>query len=404
MKKYWIVMAISIMILAIIGTFYMQSIWAQDKKPVFMIETINGNEQEIEPLLLGGYYNDGLNYLNYMGVDFEIDLEGIKYFGEQSFFERINEIYGGIGSERIKQLQKDHRYFMRGKHYNINAYFENEDYLAYGNVSYKNPYDTSRELQFSVSVLDKQKDKTISFEHLVPNSGDFLYLDPMKVQVNGDQLYVITQNEMRENSSTHLHVYTFDIAEKKLLNEEVLLETESKGNEFTYVEKIYGSDPTQESEYVAFIKRIMEPSEEGFDETIQEDLVIYDLTANTTKVIDLSDLTEYGYPDFLDEQTIYLTDTTDDGVLSISSYDIKSEQITVHKEGLTLDPTVAKNIGFNDGKLYFVDSYVDNETPAHIMVIDLQNGETLYEGEIVPETQKGSVGKENLNIYNVSFR
>jgi len=405
MKKYWSVIAISVMIVASIGTFYMQSIWAENEKPVFMIETINGNEQEIEPLLLGGYYNDGLNYLDYTGVDFEISLEGIKYFGEQSFFERINENYGGIGSERIKQFQKDHRHFMRGKYYSINSYFENEEYLAYADVSYKNPYEVSSELQFSIAVLDKQKNKTTSFEHLVPNSGDFWYLDPVKVQVIDDQLKVITQNDMREDDSRKIHQYTFDLTKKKLLSEEVILSIENKENEYIEMEQLNVDDPTKESEYVAFVKRSMEPNEEGYLESVTgEDLVVYDLTANTSEIINLENLAEHGYPEYLDGQHIYLTNTDDNGVLNVSVYDIKSEQIIDHIEGPALDNEIAKTTAFNDGKLFIVDSYIDYETPAYITVIELQNGETVFEGEIVREDQKGAIEKASLNIYNVFFK
>src|SRR5690625_4729725 len=154
MKKYWILIVISVVMVATIGTFYMQSVMAGNNKPVFTIEKINGDEKEIESLLLSGFYDDGLNYL---GEDLEISLEGIKYFEDRSFFERIKEDYG---SERIKQLQKEYRHFMRGKNYSLNSYFENEDYLAYADVSYRNPYEISGELQFSVAVLDKQKNRS----------------------------------------------------------------------------------------------------------------------------------------------------------------------------------------------------------------------------------------------------
>lgn len=401
MKKYWILVVISVMVIATIGTFYMQSVIAGNHKPMFTIEKINGDEKEVESLLLSGYYDSGLNYLS---EDFEISLEGIEYFGNRSFFDRINEGYGGYGFERIEQLQKEYRYFMRGKYYNLNAYFENEDYLAYANVTYKNPYEISSELQFQVSVLDKQKNKTISFEHLVPNSGDYWYLDPLKVQVIDDQLKVFTQNDMREDDSRKIHQYTFDLSNKKLLNEEVMLSLEHKENEYVEMEQLNVDDPTKESEHVVFIKRNLKINEEGFMENVTgEELVVYDLIANTSKTINLEDLAEHGYPEYVHEQNIYLTET-DDGVLSVSVYDIKAEQVIDQIEGPVLNDEVAKTIAFNDGKLFIVDSYVDYETPAYITVVDLQNGETVFEGKVVYDEQKGTIEKASLNIYSVFFK
>jgi len=399
MKKYWILIVISVVMVATIGTFYMQSVLAGNNKPVFTIEKINGDEKEIESLLLSGFYDSGLNY---MSEDIEISLEGLKYLEDRSFIERVKE---GYGTERFNQLREEYRYFMRGKYDRLDSYFENEDYLAYADVSYKNPYEVSSELQFTVAVLDKQKNKTISFDHLVPNSGDFWYLDPAKVLVIDGQLKIITRNEMREDNSREVHQYTFDLAEKKLLNEEVIFSLENKENEYIEMEQLNVDDPTKETEYVVFIKRSIEQNEDGYMEDVKgEELVVYDLATNTSKIINLENLAEHGYPEYLAEQTIYFTDVDDDGVLSISVYDIKSEQIIDHIEGPVLNDEVAKTTAFNDGKLFIVDSYVDYETPAYITVIDLQNGETVFEGKIVPDNQKGATEKESLNIYNVFFK
>ena len=398
MKKYWILILISVVMVATIGTFYMQSVLAGNNKPVFTIEKINGDEKEIESLLLSGFYDSGLNY---MSEDIEISLEGLKYLEDRSFIERVKE---GYGTERFNQLREEYRYFMRGKYDRLDSYFENEDYLAYADVSYKNPYEVSSELQFTVAVLDKQKNKTISFDHLVPNSGDFWYLDPAKVLVIDGQLKIITRNEMREDNSREVHQYTFDLTEKKLLNEEVIFSLENKANEYIEMEQLNVDDPTEETDNVVFIKRSIEQNEDGYMEDVTgEELVIYDLATNTSKIINLEDLAEYGYPEYLAEQNIYLTDT-DDGVLNVSVYDIKSEQIIDQIEGPVLNNEVAWTTAFNDGKFFIVDSYVDYETPAYITVIDLQNGETVFEGEIVPDNQKAATEKESLNIYNVFFK
>src|SRR5690625_1575955 len=111
MKKYWILIVISVVMIASIGTFYIQSVFATNDKPAFVLEKISGDEKEVDSLLIGGsYYGE----LTYIGEDFEIDLEGTRYLDDSSFFERVEGMYG---SSQIKQLQKDYRNFMRGKYH-----------------------------------------------------------------------------------------------------------------------------------------------------------------------------------------------------------------------------------------------------------------------------------------------
>lgn len=407
MKKYWILIVISVVMIASIGTFYIQSVFAANNKPAFTIEKVNGDEKEIASLLMTGFY---YNELDFLGEELEISLEGTKYLEDSSFFERIEGIYG---SHQIKQLQKDHRNFMRGKYYGINSYFENEGFLAYADVSYNNPYTVSSEFQFSIAVLDKQTNKTTSFDHLVPNGGDFWYLDVMKVQMVDDQLKVLTRNNLREDDDDEeIHLYTFDIAKEALVNDEVILSLKDIGYGYINIMMLDVDDPKIESEYIAFIKQTITNTEverEDYFETVEEvskeELIAYDLPSNTSKVISLDSLAEHGYPEYLDEQNVYFTDIYEDGVLKVAVYDIESEQIIDSFDVELPNSTgeVGENIRFNDGKLYIVDSYTDFETSAFVTVVHLENGEILFEGEITPKDQKGTVDKVRLDIYGILF-
>src|SRR5690625_7285073 len=91
MKKYWILIVISIVMVASIGTFYIQSALAMSNMPEVTIEKKQGDAKEIDSLLMNGYYYDELNYV---GDVFEIDLEGIEYFKNKSLFQRVNRFYG----------------------------------------------------------------------------------------------------------------------------------------------------------------------------------------------------------------------------------------------------------------------------------------------------------------------
>lgn len=402
MKKYWFLIVISIVMIASIGTFYIQSVLAGSNMPEFTIENKSGDEKEIASLLMTGNYYDELTYI---GEDFEMTLDGVKYWQEKSLFERVEGFYS---SARVKKLKKEHRNFMRGKYSGENLYFENEDFLAYADISYKNPYTTSsNEFQFSIAVLNKKTNKTVSFDHLVPNGGNFRYLDVIKTQVIDDQLKVITLNEHREGNDVDVHLYTFDLEGETLVDDEVVLISEGLEDRYIDISVLEIGDRAKESEYMGFVKRTIESKEveednftEITEEVVSEELIIYDLPSNTSKVIKLENLTELGFPEYLEGTNIYFTEINEDGVLKINVYDIESEQIINRIDVKLSNNSRGQIIKFNDGKLYNVGSYVDHETPALVTVVHLENGETLFVGEITPQDQDTKVG---LNIYNILF-
>src|SRR5699024_2725749 len=128
-----------------------------------------------------------------------------------------------------------------------------------------------------IAVLDKRTNTTISFEHLVPNSGDFWYLHSLKVQVIDDQLKLITQHDMREDNRKEIHLYTFDLTEKTLLNDEVILSTENEIDEYTDMRTLGEDDPTSESVHLVLLKTDRKQDVDGFlEEVVNEELIIYD--------------------------------------------------------------------------------------------------------------------------------
>ena len=399
MRKYWIPIVISIVMIASIGTFYIQSVFATNHKPMLSIEKIDGDEKEVESLLLTGFYYDELNFL---GEEFEISSEGTKYLEDSSFFERIEGVYG---SHHIRQLQKDYRHFMRGKYADVNSYFENEDFLAYADISYKNPYTVSSEFQFSIAVLDKRTNTTISFEHLVPNSGDFWYLHSLKVQVIDDQLKLITQHDMREDNRKEIHLYTFDLTEKTLLNDEVILSTENEIDEYTDMRTLGEDDPTSESVHLVLLKTDRKQDVDGFlEEVVNEELIIYDLTLNTLEMINLEKLSGYGYPEYVDGSHVYFMNNGESGTLKMATYDLGSKQIVQNFDVDSPNDEVGWSSGFNEGKLYLVDSQIDFEKSAHVTVIHLEDGKTLFKGEVKPKDQKEIAEGTEVGIYHLLFK
>lgn len=401
MKKYWILIVISVVMIASVGTFYIQSVIAANNLPAFTIEKKHGDEKEIASLFMAGYYYDELTYI---GEEFTIGIEGTDYWRDKSFLGRIDHLYDSpiYYSPQIKQLQKEYRNFMRGKSNSIHSYFENEDSLVYADVLYIKPYTVSSEFEFTIAILDKKTNKTTPFKQHIPNGGDFWYLDVMKVQIVDDQLKVITRNDVKEEDREEIHLYTFDIGKEVLINDEVILSSKDLEDKYTDISTLGVDDPTGETEYMGFVKTTTDIDDEGYSgDVVDEELVIYDLPLNTSKVINIDNPIEYGH---LDGSNIYFHEIDEDGALRNAVYDLESEQIVDEFVVELSNNLEGWNRKINDGKLYFVHSYTDSEPAAFVTVINLQNGEILFEGEVKYEDQQDLADKAELSIQEILLK
>ena len=84
MKKYWITILISLVIVTTIGSYYIQIAMASKNDVSFNIETISGNKEEIENLMLQASYQSGdiHRWLN-------ISKDGSTNRLNQSFIEEV---------------------------------------------------------------------------------------------------------------------------------------------------------------------------------------------------------------------------------------------------------------------------------------------------------------------------
>jgi glutaredoxin-related protein len=127
MTKYWKSISIAVITVAAIGFFYIQSTLAGTNYPEFGIETLSGNEEAVEDLILDGDYREG----NIKGDNFQITAEGTQYNGELSYFDRLDRDYR---FPEMNQLQENYKDFMRGKQ-SMFQLAENERYLVYANIN-----------------------------------------------------------------------------------------------------------------------------------------------------------------------------------------------------------------------------------------------------------------------------
>lgn len=87
MKRYWKLIAIVTVIVLTIGTFYVNSALSAGSYPEIVFKKESGNEELVEPLILGGNY-----FADNIGHGLELTAEEATFEGERSFFERIRDM------------------------------------------------------------------------------------------------------------------------------------------------------------------------------------------------------------------------------------------------------------------------------------------------------------------------
>src|SRR5690625_2262754 len=215
MKKYWKLSLLTIFIIIAFTVFYMGAGTVSNSFAQLEVQKIEGDEKAVKDLSINGHLFTGM-----IGESFRVDQQGTSYLRDESFIKRLRGYYQDV---KIEHLQKDYRGFMRGKQENSDYYFEDEDILAYGAI----PYNllSYENYTFEIAVLDKQTGDEVSFTLPVPNRGDYWYVEPHGVFVDGNELSLVTVNDILNNNEmeeTSVHIYTFDLGKEQLINEEVI--------------------------------------------------------------------------------------------------------------------------------------------------------------------------------------
>jgi|SRR5690625_1277342 len=412
MKKYGKSLLIVAVIVFGIGTFYMQSALSASKYPDFKLRKLNGDEAEVEPVVIDGVYS--LGSMNPINERLQLTAEGSHYSREASYVDQINGDYQPF---LIKQLQKEYRHFMRGKTNEPSAFFENEDTLAYGGINYEmGTLGTGAiDFTFNISVLDKKENETNSFKLDVPNSNnlDDIYVEEVQM-VNGE-LKVVTVNSLAGDQNEELHVYRFDPSAEKLIDDEAVLTIPKQSAEqYGEMNVLRRTSHGLEKNNIVISKRLMkdERGEEGYEtEEISSDLLALNLTTNEKEKIKLPEtIPEDAHPAFYDDENIYFTWSDEDN-FKVASYSIENKKvenkITVKRTNRNGEHADDDDDGViftvKDKKLYFVEKQSGQDMPT-LQVVDSQSGDSLYKGEITIADPSAKVEDYVLILDNIEVK
>lgn len=393
MKRYWKLIAIVTVIVLTIGTFYVNSALSAGSYPEIVFKKESGNEELVEPLILGGNY-----FADNIGHGLELTAEEATFEGERSFFERIRDMY----SPGMKQLQDEYRGFMRGKRGSVTNYLNSEDVLAYVNIVNQSIQETPSEMTFEIDILNKESNKTITFSLPVPNRALYRNAHVVDVQLADGDLKVVTRNfptAKSEFSGEQIHLYSFDIDKKQINGDEKISTVEnSNSGKYKFISTMGEMNEMSPHQYMVFSVRTESGREESQEKSGQE-FITYNFekaktdTLNIPKKLQLSDGT-YSF----DDEHLYAVAGNENSNIII--YNLESEKV----ENMIDIASIKNNsplLNVNNGKLYVLLSMVEDSSPK-LQVFDKKTGDTLYKGKIaVKEPVKGNIF---FHFYEMNFK
>lgn len=393
MKRYICSIIIGMVVILSIGTYYVKVASSASGLPKYNFKTLEGSDKELDPVIIHGSLEVDPIY-----EPLTIESNQSIYASERSYFENLS----GIRDFQIERLIKEHRSFMRGRD-SINSLYEDDDFLAYASVNEDFTKNGKMEAEFDIGLLEKKGEDETSFKIELPDHERIMNVVVRDVQLVHSKLQVLTMNDVNSNDekqTIEVHLYTIDLANKKVLSDKTLLsETFTDPNQVD-LEMPTDIVPSQPNNmvFISLIKGVNH--EDGFKEKLKESkLLSYNYDTEKLETVKLPkkgmlspDMARGGYAD---GKKLYIVDTKSDKY-HIKTFDLSSQKITNDME---LDLTVNKKeqdfAAFKNGRVYFLlGSGRDQEgvltsKPAQLLITDYKTGKTLYKGETVTNKKNG---------------
>ncbi|HCX47738.1 MAG TPA: hypothetical protein DG757_01570 [Bacillus sp. (in: Bacteria)] len=394
MKRYWKIISLCVLTVLILGFFYIQSGLAAKEDIKVEFEKVSGNQAELEKILFYGDYEIGniyqsLHFTNQETID----------INQLSLLQSLNR---ELSSPYYKKLVKEYRSFMRGKIFTTNSFYEDEKILAYAELDYQ----SAKKSSFDIDVLDKKSGETTSIKLDLPEKEKYNWADVSEVQAIDGKLKVFVRG-FQVTGTSEINLYTFDIDKEKLEENEVLLSTSEKENNWSDIRMINSYQSSGYERYILFNIETQqvetyedESSMEMKDnlETANKELIIYDIeTGKTNKMV-----TDDEMIGFLDAASVY--DSTlfipiqVENRFEINQYDIEKQ---VWGKKITFDVPVSKDeassgpyMKLMNGKFYLIHAAKNEHT---LLIADVATGKVLYEGVLT--VKKDGVEQSDYRLY-----
>ena len=396
MKRYGKLGIIVGLAILSIGIYYIQPIFAAETRPEFTVSAKSGDKTLIENMSIEGYYYEN----NFYGIGTEIEIanEDTTYYPNQSY---LSQLQGSVSdNEKMSQLQKDYRSFMRGKVPSLANFFEDDAILAYAEVTTNSLSAVTEDAEFIIEVLDKKTNDVLSFSVDFPKATDYFSMYIEDVQVANNKLMVVTNGYSinSENGPDEQHLYSIDLPNEKIeKDEKIQLDLiDAKDKQIQYVELLNAGNDINSSKTLVYRVTLDVPQTEMeiYDENEMVTQPVFGLIGVNIEtgeqfLIDVSG--ELGNPALgntiaIENSTLYFY-KTNDKTLSIYSYSLEQKELVeVESVELTAEQLKALKMDVvlqvNKGIVFFVDSSKVTDKDIQIMAIDSNSGELVFEGAI----------------------
>ncbi|MFE5431121.1 hypothetical protein [Peribacillus simplex] len=396
MKRYLCSIIIGMVVILSIGTYYVKVASSASSLPKYTFKTLEGSDKELDPVIINATLQNG-NF--YESLRFESNTT--TYASESSYLENLT----GGQDHQIERLIKEHRSFMRGKD-SISSLYEDDDFLAYAWVNSEFTNNGKMEAEFDIGLLEKKDEEETSFQIELPDQERIMNVDVRDVQLVHSKLQVLTMidvNSNNEKQTKEVHLYTIDLANKKVLSDKTLL-----SETFTYPNQVDFEMPIDVAPsrpnnmvLISLIKGVNH--EEGpYEEKLKESkLLSYNYETEkleTVKKGSLSlDMARSGYAD---GKYLYAVEMKS-GKYRIKTFDLSSQTLTNDTElDIAANKEEQYTAAFKNGRVYFLLNEMNQEgkssKPAKLLIADLKTGKTLYKGETV-------INKKNSKSFGLYF-
>ncbi|WP_373894957.1 hypothetical protein [Virgibacillus sp. CBA3643] len=404
MKRYWKLIAIAVVVMLTIGTYYVQSAVAGNEYPEFRFEHKSGDKEEVNDLILDADYREGTQGSNPL----KITAEETVYDDEQSYFDRLNSFYPA----QIEKLQKENRGFMRGKEARPSQFYENESMLIYATVSSDSTISRESDFAFDIEMLEKDSNETTAFKLGVPASENIQSMHVNDIQVVNGEMKIITGNFSSMdptgfNTLEEVHVYDVDVANQEITNDEAILAKPEQNNaDGAQSNIINNAADAGSTEFMLinfdYMKNVGHGDGISYSEQARSEIIAFNPETNEQEQLDLPKELQNSVHTAVSNgsgSTIYFSTITDNGI-EISAFSMDSQDIERRIPINQLEATAGEpRMKIEDDKMYLASSYKTNDMQATILVVDLNSGDILYEGTI--KNQDDAQADYELTIYEV---
>lgn len=394
MKKYWKLLVISLVIVTTIGSYYVLRATANKNDMSFTFEMTNGNEKEIDNLVLEAtYQSNHTSHWLQISNDSAIDSKRQSFIGNlmsAPSYEPLN----------IQRYIQEYRNFMRGKERVLNNYFEDETRLIYVNLPNEEVLK-GNPITLKIDILDKETKDHASFKINTPAETNYNFINVRDVYVDKGKIKILAANYLTSGGE-EFHIYTVDENNRVLEDDSIIAESGSGRTSIRVFRD--GSNKVQNENYYLYaVDKYANHKETGETTFLSSKMYVYqNSTSEVEELVIPTELKLFKDSIVIDDEDIFIPIYSANGI-EMNRYNMEKKQWEAPLNFNYPSVTKVGNEPFLkllDGKLYFVNLVSGVHT---LFIGDLQTGETLYEGKIIREGGEKQDKAYSLYIHQVDI-